>query len=897
MTDYIVEDLAEFCAWPERGSALAAPFVEPLPHWSARPAPPAFIPRTHLSLPVTAALPPLTIVNAPAGFGKSSLLSQWARELAVSRIPTLQIRLHPGHITAGDGAGRTMSVGDHTALTGFIRTWLDTRGRAVVTIDDAHLLPHDMAQSLVASFLLNEIDGHALVLASRRPLGLALARARTQGLVGDIDIRNLRFSPAELHSLADRALHRDIGNGARDDLLGATAGWPTAVAACLRRMAEIGVAATLKEMQRGSGLMDDFFVEEVLRPLPVQSRQFLAAVSGLGVLNADLCDDALGRDDSAARLDDLVEAGAFIEARDGCRGEYVLHPLFGQFLQAELMRSGRAGARAIAARATAWFERHDRLPEAFACATLAEAWTEAAILLERYAKRGCMSGQGQQVVAMALKLPQDVLRLHPRIAVFAARGASTDWRFGLVEDLLHLADTTAAKDGSDDIEDLVLHSRMLMSQYEDDQAAAGRKCLELLRRVDHFDHYMRGTIYGSLLYARREQFDFTDAAGLEAAGLREFTLGERPLGMVWHLAALGPTHALRGDLATAERRLEEAATVAAGLDGVDWMSAVPALLLAEIHYERNQTARSAALIDKHHAAPLVGFIDQYVASFTIGAKLRWLAGDIDGAHRWLDEGMALAEHRALERLRRSVVGERIRLLVACGQSPRALEIGRQENLMCDADDVLPGRGCTTRDEIRAVSWFRLMLARGALGPAIAAAQAWKRFTAKAGAVRSTMRWEIMLARAYLAQGHAARAQRELRSALDRAMPGGHIRSFLDEGEPIIRLLQDQVDASTIRTGPTDAFVMMLLVAASGCNDAAQTRDVLHDHGLAPGPLTKTQVEILQMANVGLQNSEIARRIGMTEGSVKWYMQQIFNKIGIRKRTGALERARAMGLLG
>jgi LuxR family maltose regulon positive regulatory protein len=893
MTDYIVEDLSEFCTLPEPAPAVTAPVNDPPPHWPARPAP-TLIPRPGLSLPMGAA-PPLTIVNAPAGFGKSSLLAQWAGALATAGMPTLQIRLQPGQATAGDATGRAMPVGDHAALPGFIRTWLETRDRAVVTIDDAHLLPHDVAQGLAAFFLQGECDGHALVLASRRSLGLALARARAQGLVGDIDAGSLRFSQAELQSLADRALHRDIGAGARADLLRETAGWPAAVAACLRRMAETGVAATLTELQRGSGLMDDFFAEEVLPPLPLHSRQFLIAVSGLGVLNAGLCDDALGRDDSAARLDELIKAGAFIDARDGCRGEYVLHPLFAQFLQAEAMRSGRAAARAIAARATAWFARHDRLPEAFACATLAEAWTEAAALLAHYAMRGCMSGQGPQVTAMALKLPEDVLRQHPRIAVFAARGASTGWRFGLVEDLLHLADTTSAKDGSDDVGDLVRHSRMLISQYEDDQPAAGRQCLALLQRADRFDHYTRGTIYGSLLYARREQFDFTDAAGLEAAGLHEFTLGERPLGMVWHLAALGPTHALRGDLVTAERRLEDAAAIAASLDGVGWMTAVPALLLAEIYYERDQTARSAALIDAHHEAPLVGFIDQYVAAFTIGARLRWLAGDIDGAHRWLDRGMALAEHRGLERLRRSVVGERIRLLIACGRLPRALDIGRQENLLCDADDVLPAGGCTTRDEIRAVSWFRLMLARGAYGPAILAAQAWARFTARAGAVRSVMRWEILLACAYLAQGQTAPAQRALRSALDHGRPGGYVRSFLDEGEPIIRLLQDQVDASPIRTGPIDAFVATLLQAArTDRNDGAQTHHAPRDDGAAP--LSKTQIEILEMANAGLQNGEIARRIGMTEGSVKWYMQQIFNKIGVRKRAGALERARAMGLL-
>jgi LuxR family maltose regulon positive regulatory protein len=178
---------------------------------------------------------------------------------------------------------------------------------------------------------------------------------------------------------------------------------------------------------------------------------------------------------------------------------------------------------------------------------------------------------------------------------------------------------------------------------------------------------------------------------------------------------------------------------------------------------------------------------------------------------------------------------------------------------------------------------------------------WKRFALKAGAITPAMRWEILLAQAYAALAQPARSQRELRNALGRAVTGGHVRSFIDEGTPVRRLLQDQLEASTIQTSPTDALVVSLLdaFAAEAIADA-DALSVLQasESGQTTSftPLTRTQIEILQMASAGLQNREIARRIGMTEGSVKWYMQQIFNKIGVRKRAGALERARSLGLL-
>lgn len=901
MTDYIVEDLSEI----QLPSSPDVPVVSQ-PHERAARVRAGIggVCRPRLAFPQNDGdHPSLTTVIAPFGFGKSNLLKQWAGELAARDVGTLSIVVQPDHVIVEAGPGGRRSPArtgdDFESLPSVVRDWLQSRGRAVVLIDDAHELPDKTVRALCLSFLRADPRRHSLVLASRRPLNVALARARALGRVWSLGASELRFTQGELHELIRRESDAGLHQAALPEVLQTTAGWPAATNLCLLRAREIGVAATLRELKRGSSLMDDLFAEEVLPPLRVALQEFLVGASVLGTLTADVCNAALDVGNSAECLDEVVRAGVFIEAIDGLREEYRLHPLFGQYLESRLMRSSRDQHHAIALRATAWFEQNDRLPEAFDCAVRAEAWDKAASLLERYCTTSYLSGNGKLVTAMALKLPTDALRKYPRAAVFAARGASTDWRFGLVENFLEIAHATAEQVGSSELEDLVLHSRMLKSQYEDDQGEARRICLELLGRADRLDHFTRGTIYGSLLYAHREQFELSDASTLEESGVREFNLSGRPLGLVYHLSVAGPTHALKGDLSAAARRLEQAYQIANGLAEANWIAAVPALLLAEIYYERNDLERSEELLAKHHPAPLVAFIDQYLAAYTTGARLFWRAGDIEGAHRRLDEGMALAESRALGRLRQSILGERIRLLLACAQQDRALEIGRQENLLCGPQDMRPRTHCTTRDEIRAVSWFRLAVARGEPGVATDIGQAWKRHISRVGAARSVMRWEILLSQAYLAQGQSARAHRELRHALDRGLMGGFVRSFLDEGLPIRRLLHEQLGASAIQSSPTDLFVTKLLgLDGAGHPDGGQALD--RSPGvtgqIASRPLTRTQTEILEMASAGLQNREIGQRMGMTEGSVKWYLQQIFNKIGIRRRSGALERARSLGLL-
>lgn len=846
----------------------------------------------------------LTIVRAPAGYGKSALVRQWRDHLVAERRHVVTVAVSGQGAVLTDSIRRpaTIRLDSHQAIAPVVEERQRQRGESVLIIDDWHLLAADLADGLVERIVSGRDSGLHVLLVSRHAPRTALARARALGQVFDIDARALRFSREEAADLlrAEAGLSPDATVLA--DLMRASEGWPFALraeAAGLRNGVRRGAG---QRISGESGLIHDFFREEIVGPLPSAVRDFLVRTALLDRLDPDLCDTMLGAFGSADILEQLEQAGLFVEAVDDQRGGYRYHRLFSQFLRSLLRRRPPAEVRALAIRAADWLELKGWFGDAAGQAIEAGAFDRAADILQAHCFTAYCNGTGHGFASLMLRLPRRVLRKHPKLLLYAAQAASVSREFGLAEDLLSLvADhmrSASAQETSDgaQLDHLVLHKRMLMAQAEDDQPAAERKCVELMRNCDSFDPYTRGTIFGSLLYARREQFKLADAGDLEGSGIREFNRCNSPYGLVWHLSVVGPTRFLTGDLAGAARRLEQALTLATAFEDQSWLAELPGPLLAEVAYERDDLERSRDLLARHFPSSARGFVDQYVAGYLTDARLTALRGDVGAAEALLVQGLAVAEQRNLDRLRQNLITERIRLLLHFGRRDEALKVGQEEALLAAPDSVKPRAELTSRDEARAFGWMRLAIARGAAAEATALAQRWLRLAAQAGAVRSVVRWEILLARAFLAGDDERQAQRALRSAVARAAPGGFMRSFLDEGGDVLGLLRGQLDASPICDTPADRFLARLLATRPDQPDrqaAGHAGIVAGEHGA----LSARQIDILQMAGAGMRNSEIAERVGMTEGSVKWYLQQIYDRIGVRRRSGAIQRARELGLIG
>ena len=886
MTDLIAEDLSSL-------AGLASPEAHPAADLIRRE-PFARLPRAHLSGDGTRGLTAnATYVHAPAGFGKSCLLDQWQGEFEETGLPVLRIDVRATGALISYGRSGRKDLRSHRDIAAVLTNWRARALRGIALIDNGHVLPADTQQEILDLFREGDHLSHRLAIAARHLPDIPLSRAKALGQIACLTAEDLSFTSGEVDALLSQQAATTLPQDQINTVIDLTEGWPLALNLCLSHLAKEH-DDTSPSITAPLDLIHDFLCEEVIQPQLPQVQDFLHRTAFLPAIRADLCNAIFAASDSTARIKDLTRRGLLIGPQsDG----YRYPKLLARSLRLLARQERPDQTLTTAAQATDWFETHNLMREAFDQAAEIEDWHRAARIFDQHCSSAYADGRGQQLASMALRIPRSVMEHYPRVMVYAARVSSLRWRFNVVETLLRqvgeLIRTNRLNNGDpDEFNRLMLHCRMLLAQFEDDQGDAERICIELLQHCNQFDPHTRGTIYGSLLYARRELFKLTDVADLEAAGLREFNRSGSQFSMVLHLCIAGTVRIITGDTTGALRLLREAMRVATLVETDRQIIAFPATLLAEIHYERNDIDESRTLLDRHFPSMQMGFVDQYVAAYVTDARLKHAAGDRAAAHKRLDEGLALAEAHALERLRHHVIAERIRLLMEEGESKDALRLGKQEGLLGSSSEMMPLPGCSSRDEIRAKSWVRLATLRQAGAEAQRVARRWLKFTADADALQASIKWEILLAHCQAASGDNVQAQRTLRAAATRALPDICMRSFLDEGPAVRDLLRRQLEASHIKAGATDRFIAELLAQPALVAEAAPPKA----HPSSQDLLSEREIDILRMASGGMKNSEIAKRIGLTEGSVKWYLQQIYDRIGVRRRAGAIERARELGLV-
>jgi LuxR family maltose regulon positive regulatory protein len=293
----------------------------------------------------------------------------------------------------------------------------------------------------------------------------------------------------------------------------------------------------------------------------------------------------------------------------------------------------------------------------------------------------------------------------------------------------------------------------------------------------------------------------------------------------------------------------------------------------------------------------------------------YLAGDAIGSLAALEIKQAWAPEGGLKRLRDFFAADRIRLLLHEGRITEAVRAGRDSGALGPPEDMLPDRaGASASKEVRATAFVRLALAQGRFGDALRVCTRWRGFMDVAGAVRGVVRWGAHTAAVLLISGQQRAAQRALRQAIIAAAPGGYLRSILDEGPDIGRLLLEHPQLATDAPEPARAFGSSLIAAfehemchqavlpvggahkaPAGIHEAALL--VVSDEPILPGAsLSTREIEMLRMVAAGLMNREVAECLAMTEGSVKWYLHHLYRKLGVTRRTRAVSRARELGVV-
>ncbi|HEY7483525.1 MAG TPA: LuxR C-terminal-related transcriptional regulator [Streptosporangiaceae bacterium] len=877
----------------------------------------------------------VVLVCAPAGFGKTSLLADWARS---GRRPVAWLSLDVGdndparfwrHVVAAldqrrpglaDQVAPLLDRSGPVSYEGLVTTLINhlaaqpVDGETILILDDYHEVKAPPVHTSLEFLLAHRPPGLRLVLAGRADPPLALARLRARGQLVELRAAQLRFTAAEAAGLLRAAVGPDLPEDAVAALTARTEGWVAGLQLAglsLRGQADVGgFVASFSGSHR---FVLDFLAEEVLDRQSPEVRTFLLETSVLDRLSGELCDAVTGRNGAQAMLERVERANLFLVPLDEVRGWWRYHHLFADLLRARLRQQQPERVRELHHNAAAWCEVHGPSDDAVRHALAAGDPAWAARLVERHADELLTRSERATLARWLAALPAEVVEVRPRLLLAQALSALVGGRTEEVGGLLDGAERALAGTVRDEpfepsvgragsllanVPALMALERAFLAELYGDaerQAAFGRQALA---EAGPGDRTLSTIIGGHLGVAEWVSGRLPEAARtLESSIVRLHAIGERFLAVrvSEHLGQVQRALAdLDGALETYRRALEIAAP-----SGQPAMPAVGVAYvgMAEVAYQRDELdAALRQLTDGIAPSRQLIFTQPAATGLATLAWVRQARGDTGAARDAIEEAARIAPGENVASLLNPVLAQRARLLLAQGDVSAAARWIEQRGLRADDEPSYPR-------EPAYLVLARVLIAQDRPGQALGLLD---RLHALATAQRrpgSLIEIKVLQALALAARGDEAAAPAALTAALELACPRRYVRVFADEGPPLAALLGKLLPAQ--RSEPTLPYDYLARLARTFERDAAAAGQ-LAGRGAGPGtavvvpglvePLSSREVEVLRLVAAGRQNREIAEELVVALSTVKKHVTHILDKLGAVNRTQATARARQLGLL-
>ena len=869
----------------------------------------------------------LTLLSAPAGFGKTTLLSEWIEDLAIAEAHSASpavawlsldendndlgrfltyligaLNQIPGLVTIGQQALALVQAPqtplDENVLVSLINELATLPMTLVLVLDDYHLI-HAEPVDQALTFLLEHAPRQLrLVIATRDDPQLPLARLRARGQLNELRAVDLRFSLAETGRFLNQAMQLNLSPDAIATLDARTEGWIAGLQLAAISMQGNADAETLIQPFAGSHrFVIDYLLEEVLEQQPAPLQNFLLQTAVLDRFTGALCDALTGRDDGQETLAELERANLFIVPLDGHRRWYRYHHLFADILRQRLRQTTPAQLASLQLRASRWYADSGHSEEAIEYAVRAAAYARAADLVEEYVDDIWQLGEDSRLQRWLNRLPADVVNARPHLGILHAGNLYTIGqidkaaeRLGAVEAVLYAG--APAHNGyplprwtEAQLRQLRGRAAVIKAHlvsYHGNGLEAIRCAHEALDNLPLDDATWRwsafdciGTVYSSVdeLAAYQARLDALEASKVAGNG---YMILYASLRLAVTLRDLGR---LPGTLAICEQQLEKA--VSQGLAEtalVGWLYT----LWAEVLAEKNELERALELAQQG-----VALTERGRDMTLLGSSYLCLLRVLFSAERWR-EALALID-RASEGAPLRLLSPWITLQMAAWQARIWLRQGRvQAAAMWAQQAELADRlALAPLQDVDYGVYVRLLLAVGDLGPAAELLVRLLEAAELGGRQAKQIELQLLQALVWQAGGAHEQAQAALAAALAAGEADGYVRLFADEGEAIVPLLR-----GALARGIAPDYVRQLLaacgspIAAPGPIDQAELIE----------PLSERELEVLGEIAAGFSNREIAERLYLSTHTVKVHTRNIYGKLDVHNRTQAVARSQELGLL-
>ncbi|NTU82219.1 MAG: helix-turn-helix transcriptional regulator [Chloroflexales bacterium] len=876
----------------------------------------------------------LTLISAPAGFGKTTLASAWlaacgrpAAWLSLDNADTDPARFL-AHLVAAlqtlaptigaDVVGLLQSPQPPPieALLPLLLNQIATLPQpALLVLDDYHVLdarPIDQALAFLVEHLPPQLH---LVIATREDPPLPLARLRARGHVTELRAADLRFTQDEAAAFLTQVMGLSLSAEDIAALEARTEGWIAGLQlAALSLQGRADIPAFIQTFAGDHRYIVDYLVDEVLQRQPEEVRSFLLQTAILERLHGPLCDAVTGQAGGSARLEALHRGNFFVVPLDDQRQWYRYHHLFAEVLAAQLRAEQPDQVAALHRRASAWYEQHGAVAEAIRHALAAQEFARAADLVELAAPAMRRSRQEATLLGWLRALPDELIGCRPVLSVHYAgvllstgelTGVEARLRDaeGWLETAVAIGERAQPRAAAMVIRDEAAFRQLpgTIAVYRAGQAlalgdlpATVTYARQALDRLGPEDHLWCGAAMALLGLASWTSGDL-------AAAHQAYSDGMAQLQRAGHIAdTLGCAIAL-ADIRIVQGRLSEAMRTYAQRVQLATEQGTPRLRgmadmyvgMSEIHREHGDL--QAALQHLRRSQELgepMGLPQNPYRWRVAMARLKEAQGDLDGALTLLEE----AERRYTSDFFpnvRPIAAWKTRVWLRQGRVGDALGWAREQGL--SATDEL-----SYLREFAHLTLARVLLARAtgeradpALREAIGLLERLRQAAEAGERTGSVIEILVLLSLAHQMQGDIPAALGALERALTLAEPEGYVRTFVDEGPPMAALLERMKDEG----GRMRPYILSLLATYDG--PLAISAPDPHPSSLIPHPLieplSERERDVLRLLRSDLDGPEIARQLMVSLNTLRTHTKNIYSKLGVSNRRAAVRRAEELDL--
>jgi len=863
---------------------------------------------------------PVVLLLAPAGYGKSTLMAQWHSELLDRHVPCAWLSLDPDdddkvrfmrHLVAAlhkadTRIGQVMEANLSADFPSGTRTLLEALAydlarleqRVVLFLDDVHFV-----QSPEVLEILDWLVNYAprtlqQVIGTREKPRLRLSGLRVRRHLLELDLRQLQFDPEEAAQLYRNRLGQDLPKRDLERLLTKTEGWPAALE--LVALALSGVADRGEFIESFAGTdssLVEYLCDVLLSQLDEQTRAFVFRISMFDRINPSLA-QALGEANAEERLQGLQLRNLFLIPLDRAGTWVRFHHLVGEFFRERYRRTEPAQARECLQRGARWLHANGYVEEAVNCMIRAQDWEAATRwVAESVEELVFRRGYHQTILRWMNVLPEADIDRYPVIRIQYAFALAFYPRHREYEAQIHrlqqlLQSQEAQPHGDARAISEVRCAVELLTAMTSGLRDEGKRALELAAAwLAHWpdESLRRKGVMGNVLAVGH------NAVGQMSRGLEVIAETRRWLeqsegyyALTWTGYLEGVLRLKRGDYLEARLACSSALEVVEReLLGHPGQASMLHALLAAIAYEFDEIAPAIERVERAMGSiSECSHADAMIVAYLTQARLQRLRGDDSSALAILREGQDLGQQRGLPRVTFSLAAEECADLARAGRYEEAQVVAARFGFN---ELPTPGgaSGLCSDKALRAASRYLLRQSPKkvvqALDGAIESSQ-------ERGLAHRSVELLLIRALANKQAGEIASALTDLHHALTLAAPRQYLRVFLDEGAELGSLI-DRLDLERLGSSPAVPLARRLQQARRKTGDQGRSTPSSPSE-----QLTRREVSILKRLESGLSNKEIAEAIFLSEGTLKWHLHNVYSKLNVKNRSGAMARARTLGIV-